>query len=99
MTDVLTFLGLEPAGELHRWRLPVTRAVCGGATGALFGGVALAAGVEAMERVTGRPLVWGTVQYLSFARPPAVIDLLSGKLERRRLTGFSSFVIKSGSDG
>ena len=75
MTDVLEFIGMEPAGAPDRWRLPVTRAVCGGATGALFGGVALAAGVEAMERFTGRPLVWATVQYLSFARPPAVIEL------------------------
>src|SRR5438552_3992721 len=42
--------------------------------GALFGGCGLAAAVEAMERVTGRPLVWGTAQYLSFARAPAVVD-------------------------
>jgi acyl-CoA thioesterase len=28
-----------------------------------------------MEGTTGRPLVWATAQYLSFARPPEVLDL------------------------
>ena len=28
-----------------------------------------------MERSTGRPVVWATAQYLSFARPPAVLDI------------------------
>ena len=43
--------------------------------GALFGGCGLAAAVEAMERVTARPLVWATAQYLSYARAPAVVDI------------------------
>jgi acyl-CoA thioesterase len=72
--DAAEFLGLEPTDEPHQWRLPVTRAVSSG-MGALFGGVGLAAGVEAMEQHTGRPLVWATAQYLSFARSPAVVDV------------------------
>jgi acyl-CoA thioesterase len=72
--DAAEFLGLEPTDEPRRWRLPVTRAVSSG-MGALFGGVGLAAAVEAMERHTERPLVWATAQYLSFARPPAVVDI------------------------
>ena len=30
---------------------------------------------QAMERTTGRPLIWATAQYLSYARPPSVVDL------------------------
>jgi acyl-CoA thioesterase len=28
-----------------------------------------------MERTCGRPVIWATAQYLSFARPPSVVDL------------------------
>ena len=72
--DAATFLGLEPTEDPRRWRLPVVTAVTSG-MGALFGGCALAAGVDALERATKRPLVWATCQYLSFARPPAVVDI------------------------
>jgi acyl-CoA thioesterase len=41
----------------------------------LFGGCGLGAAIEVLERVTGRPLVWATAQYLEFARPPAVVEL------------------------
>jgi acyl-CoA thioesterase-2 len=91
--DAAEFLGLEATDEPHRWRLPVTRAVSSG-MGALFGGVGLAAGVEAMERHTGRPLVWATAQYLSFARSPAVVDIevvdaaVGHKTSQVRATGY-----------
>jgi acyl-CoA thioesterase-2 len=70
----LDFLGLEPTDDPNRWRLPVHTGVLSG-MGALFGGCGLAAAVEAMERSTGRPTVWASAQYLSFARPPAVVDI------------------------
>jgi acyl-CoA thioesterase len=41
----------------------------------MFGGVGLASAVAAMERTCGRPLIWATAQYLSYARPPNVVDL------------------------
>ena len=41
----------------------------------LFGGAGLGSAIAALETVTGRPTVWATAQYLSFARPPAVLDL------------------------
>jgi len=72
--DAAEFMGLEPTEDSHRWRLPVTKEVTSG-MGALFGGVGLGAAVEAMERHTGRPLVWATAQYLSFTRPPSVLDI------------------------
>ena len=54
--------------------MPVTPSVSSG-MGALFGGCGLAAGIEAMEMASGRPVVWATAQYLSYARPPAVLDI------------------------
>jgi len=72
--DALAFYGLETTADPLVWRLPVVRGLCSG-QGALFGGCGLGAAIEVLERVTGRPLVWATAQYLEFARPPAVVEL------------------------
>ncbi|HEV7526816.1 MAG TPA: acyl-CoA thioesterase [Acidimicrobiia bacterium] len=73
--DARTFLGLEPvSGDRLRWRMEVVRGLTSG-TGALFGGCGLGACIEVMEEVTGRPCIWATAQYLSFARPPAILEL------------------------
>jgi acyl-CoA thioesterase len=72
--DALAFYGLETTESPRRWRLPVVPSLCSG-LGALFGGCGLGACVEALERETGRPLVWATGQYLSYARPPATLDI------------------------
>ena len=72
--DATEFLGLEPTENPLRFRLPVTPGICTGGN-FLFGGAGLGAAVAALETATGRPLVWATAQYLSFARPPAVLDL------------------------
>lgn len=57
-----------------RWRLPVVPLLCTGG-GFLFGGAGLGAAIAAMEGTTGRPIVWATSQYLSFARPPSTVDV------------------------
>src|SRR6476646_4708203 len=72
--DALTFLGIEPTDHPSSWRLPVVARLSSG-TGALFGGCGLGAAIEVMERVTGRPCVWATAQFLSFARPPSILEL------------------------
>src|SRR5438270_2445737 len=72
--DAAEYMGLESTNDSRRWRLPVVKEISSG-MGALFGGVGLGAAVEAMERHTGRPLVWATAQYLSFTRPPSVLDI------------------------
>lgn len=61
----------------HRWLLSVREDICVGPEGNtfLFGGVGLASSIIAMERTTGRPTIWATAQYLSYARPGAVVDL------------------------
>ncbi|MGE0664971.1 MAG: acyl-CoA thioesterase [Sphingomonadales bacterium] len=68
------FLGLEPTHNPHRWILPVTDAVSTPGN-FLFGGCGLAAAISAMEQTCGRPAVWATAQYLSYARPPSIMDL------------------------
>jgi acyl-CoA thioesterase len=72
--DALTFSGLVRGRDDFHWQLPVVPQVCSG-LGALFGGCGLGAAIEAMQCATGRPIVWSTAQYLSFARPPAVVEI------------------------
>src|SRR5881227_3800171 len=72
--DAQEFLGLAPTHNPHRWVLPVVPGLTTGG-GFLFGGCGLAAGIEALERTTERPLIWATAQYLSYARPPDVVDV------------------------
>jgi len=72
--DPITFFGLEPTGEPGRWRMPIVRGLVSG-TGALFGGCGLGACIEVAELLSGRPLVWATAQYLTYARPPSVLEI------------------------
>src|SRR5690349_24973469 len=71
--DARTFFGLEHTAD-HTWEMPIVPSLISG-TGALFGGCGLGAAIEVMEQVTGRPCIWATAQFLSFARPPAVLEL------------------------
>ena len=69
------FLGLQATHNPHRWILPVQPGICVRFAGFMFGGCGLGAAVTALEAVTGRQLVWATAQYLSYARPPDIVDL------------------------
>ena len=72
--DAVTWLGLEATDDPLRFRLPVAPRLSTGG-GFLFGGAGLAAATAALEGATGRPLVWASAQYLSYARPPSVLDI------------------------
>ena len=72
--DAPRWLGLEPTHNPMRWYLPVVPGISTGA-GFLFGGSGLGAAIAAMEGSTGRPVVWATAQYLSYARPGSVMDI------------------------
>lgn len=72
--DTVAFLGLESTHNPHRWYLPVVPGISTGYP-FLFGGCALGAAIEAMERTSGRPAVWATGQYLSYAHPPEIMDI------------------------
>jgi acyl-CoA thioesterase len=41
----------------------------------LFGGCGLGAAIAALEGTSGRPVVWATGQYLSYANPPSIMDI------------------------
>jgi acyl-CoA thioesterase-2 len=71
--DAKTFFGLEREGESPTWRMEVVRSLTSG-TGALFGGCGLGACIEVMEQLTGRPCIWATAQFLSYAEPPSVVQ-------------------------
>jgi acyl-CoA thioesterase len=72
--DAKTFFGLEPTADRNKWTMEIVRGLTSG-TGALFGGCGLGACVEVMEQVTGRPCIWATAQFLSYARPPSILEL------------------------
>jgi len=72
--DAREFLGLEPTHNPNRWHFPVTPGISTGG-GFLFGGCGLGAAIAAMEATTERPVVWATAQYLSYAKPGAVVDV------------------------
>jgi acyl-CoA thioesterase len=72
--DAREFLGLEATDDPNRFRLPVVQSLCTWG-GFLFGGAALGAALTALEIVTGRPAVWATAQYLSFAHPPDELEI------------------------
>jgi acyl-CoA thioesterase len=75
--DVREFLGLEPAtgasDDGDRWRLTVTPQLSTPGK-FLFGGCGLSAGLVALEAASGRPTVWATAQYLSYATTGSVVD-------------------------
>ncbi|WP_304176559.1 acyl-CoA thioesterase II [Phenylobacterium aquaticum] len=75
MTEL--FFDLQATHNPHRWFLPLTHGVCVGPPENLFmyGGIGLASAIAAMERTLDRPVIWATAQYLSYARPPSIVDL------------------------
>ena len=68
------FLGLQGTHNPNRWILPVADRLATRGN-FLFGGCGLGASISAMEQTCGRPTVWATAQYLSYARPPSIMDL------------------------
>lgn len=68
------FLGLKGTHNPHRWYLPVEPNICV-PIGFLFGGAGLGASIAAIEASTDRPLIWATAQYLSYAKPPSIMDI------------------------
>ena len=72
--DTREFLGLRATHNPHRWILEVVPGICTDEL-FLFGGCALGAAIDAMERTTGRPAILATAQYLSFAHPPEIVDI------------------------
>jgi len=72
--DAPQWLGLQPTHNPMRWILPVTPGISTGHS-FLFGGCGLGAAIAALEGSSGRPVVWATAQYLSYANPPSILDI------------------------
>jgi acyl-CoA thioesterase-2 len=72
--DATAWLGVEPTHNPNRWTLPVTPGISTGHQ-FLFGGCGLGAAIAALEGTSGRPVVWATAQYLSYANPPSIMDI------------------------
>ena len=95
--DARTFLGLVPTDDLNRWLLPLRKEIMT-ARGFLYGGAGLAAGIAALEATTGRPLVWATAQYFSFAHMPATLDVNLDIVVSGRATTQARCSIAQGND-
>ncbi len=67
----MSVISLAPTDNPNTLVLDVTPQLCVGHPDRLFlfGGAGMAAGLAAIEAVTGRPTVWAAAQYLSYARP------------------------------
>ncbi|MGO8870920.1 MAG: acyl-CoA thioesterase [Acidimicrobiales bacterium] len=86
MTDAREFLGMLPVGDDLHWRLDVVPELTTPGN-FLFGGCGLGAALVALEAASGRPTVWSTAQYLSFAPTHSVLDLtVTLAAEGRRIT-------------
>jgi len=72
--DASQWLGLRATHNPMRWVLPITPGISTD-NNFLFGGCALGAAIAAMEGSTERPVIWATAQYLSYAHPPAMLDI------------------------
>ena len=72
-----SLIDLRATHNNHRWFLPLEEAHCVGPKGRrfMFGGIGMGAAIAAMERTCGRPVIWATAQYLSYARPGSVVDI------------------------
>ncbi len=68
------FFGLEPTDDPRCWHLPVVPKLCS-SIGTLFGGIGLGASIEVLERAFGRPLVWASAQFLSFAPQGTTVEI------------------------
>lgn len=86
MTDARHFLGMERMGDDLHWRLTVDPELTTPGK-FLFGGCGLGAALVALEAASGRPTVWSTAQYLSYAPTHSVLDLeVTLAAEGRRIT-------------
>jgi acyl-CoA thioesterase-2 len=84
--DAPAWLGLEPTHNPTRWILPITPGISTGHQ-FLFGGCGLGASIAALEATSGRPVVWATAQYLSYAKPPSIMDIdVTIAVEGRQVT-------------
>lgn len=96
----LPLIAIIPGDHAQQFRLPVTPQLCVGHPDNLFlfGGAGMAAGLAAIEAVTGRPTVWAAAQYLSYARPDQMLTLDVNVPVHGKYTSQARVVVRSGGD-
>lgn len=71
--DARTFLGMEQVGDSLHWQMRVEPQLTTPGN-FLFGGCGLGAALVALEEASGRPTVWATGQYLSYAPTHSLVE-------------------------
>jgi acyl-CoA thioesterase-2 len=71
--DAQTFLGMKPVGDNLHWQMRVEQQVVTPGN-FLFGGCGLGAALVALEAAAGRPTIWSTAQYLSYAATHSLLE-------------------------
>jgi hypothetical protein len=95
VTDAREFLGIQRLADDLHWRLAVGSDLSTPGD-FLFGGCGLGAALVALEAASGRPTVWATAQYLSYAPtgsgrwPPRAATSPRGAWSAMSATGRSS---------
>jgi acyl-CoA thioesterase-2 len=90
--DARTFLGMKPVGDNLHWHMPVEVQLTTPGN-FLFGGCALAGALVALEEASGRPTVWATAQYLSYAPTHSLVEwevtlaVVGGRVTQGRAVG------------
>ncbi|HXN63220.1 MAG TPA: acyl-CoA thioesterase [Acidimicrobiales bacterium] len=90
--DARTFLGMEPDGDDLHWRMVVAPHLTTPGN-FLFGGCGLGAALVALEAASGRPTVWASAQYLSYAltnaelRWEVILAAVGGHVTQGRAVG------------
>lgn len=72
--DIKEFLGLRHLDDPLHWELAVGEHVITPGE-FLFGGCGLSAAICAMEDASGRPTIWATAQYLSYAKLGSTLEI------------------------
>jgi acyl-CoA thioesterase-2 len=91
--DARTFLAMERTGD-DTWSFEVTERVITPGN-FLFGGCGLASALVALEEASGRPTIWATAQYLSYAPLGALVTVRTdlavagGHVTQARATTFA----------
>jgi len=90
--DARTFLGMEPVGGNLHWKMQVEPQLTTPGN-FLFGGCALGGALVALEEASGRPTVWATGQYLSYAPTHSLVEwevtlaVVGGRVTQGRAVG------------
>ncbi|MEO9180425.1 MAG: acyl-CoA thioesterase domain-containing protein, partial [Acidimicrobiales bacterium] len=91
--DAKSFLAMEQTGE-DTWGFEVSERVITPGN-FLFGGCGLASGLVALEEASGRPTIWATAQYLSYAPLGATVQVktnlavVGGRVTQARATTYA----------